>query len=130
MKWRTSVLVVLLIALVTGGALAIGLSGSKTAADGCPAGASATKYTVAIRNDKPSETHLQARRCDTLTITNTDGLTREIAFGMHDHHTSYDGVSERVLTKGESLTVTLNKTGIYHWHDHLHDEVEGYFTVQ
>jgi len=41
----------------------------------------------------------------------------------------YDGVAERFLNKNESFTITLNATGTYHWHDHLHDEVEGYFTV-
>jgi len=41
----------------------------------------------------------------------------------------YDGVAERVLGKGQSFTITLNQAGNFHWHDHLHDEVEGYFTV-
>jgi hypothetical protein len=129
MKWRTSVLVILLMVVVVGGALAIGLSGNQTAADGCPAGSSATKYTVTIRGGKPSNAHVQARRCDMLVMVNADSLAREIAFGVHDHHTVYNGVEERVLGQNKSLTITLNKTGTYHWHDHLHDEVEGYFTV-
>jgi hypothetical protein len=55
--------------------------------------------------------------------------TREIGFGVHDKHVAYDGISERILNQDESFTITLDKTGRYHWHDHFHDEVEGYFSV-
>lgn len=67
--------------------------------------------------------------CDTLTFTNKDAIAREIAFGPHEHHVPYDGVAERVLNKNQSFTVTLNQTGNFRWHDHLHDEVEGTFAV-
>jgi hypothetical protein len=33
------------------------------------------------------------------------------------------------LRQGGSVTVTLVKTGTFHFHDHFHDEVAGSFTV-
>lgn len=84
---------------------------------------------VTIKDDRMSTTHVDASLCDTLTITNDDPVLRLMAFGPHDHHEPYDGVAERVLSQGQSLTVTLNQTGTYLFHDHLHDEIEGSFTV-
>jgi len=128
MNRKTSVLMVLLVVAVVGGALALGLSGNHSAANGCKPGKPAS-HIITIRDGKASTTDVQARFCDTLTITNKDDIAREIAFGVHAKHTAYDGVMERVLAKDGSLKVTLNKVGTYHWHDHLHDEVQGYFTV-
>ena len=71
-----------------------------------------------------------ANRCDTLTIRNSDPETRKIGFGEHDHHSAYDGVTERVLRQGESFTITLRDEGTYHFHDHYHDEVKASFVVK
>lgn len=89
-----------------------------------------SQHTVIIHNGSVSDSGVQAHRCDTLVFRNTDHVTREIGFGPHDTHMPYDGVSERFLNKGESFTVTLNTTGTYHWHDHLHDDISGLFTVE
>jgi len=124
-----SVLMAVLIMAVAGGALALGLSSSHSAADGCKSNTTPAVQKIVIRGGTVSAAQVNAKLCDTLTITNQDKTLREVAFGEHDHHASYDGVAERVLQNGQSLTITLNKTGTYHWHDHLHDEVEGYFTV-
>jgi hypothetical protein len=128
MNKRTNILIVVLIALVIGVALVIALTGG-TAASACKGNGKPTHYTITIRDGKASKTSLNAKKCDTLTITNDDSETREIAFGPHDHHIAYDGVRDRIVHQSESLTVTLIKTGTYHWHDHLHDELEGNFTV-
>ncbi len=116
-----------LIVVVVGAALALGLSSGTSTADSCKR--TGTAYEITIRDGAVSDTQVHAKRCDTLTITNEDDTIRDIAFGQHDHHVSYDGVSEKVLGKDQSISVTLDRTGSYHWHDHLHDEVEGYFTV-
>jgi plastocyanin len=87
-------------------------------------------HAVVIRNDQMQPETVTAKKCDRLTITNRDDVTREIGFGQHDHHTPYDGVSERILKKGESLTITLNQIGEFHYHDHFHDEVAGNFIVK
>lgn len=70
-----------------------------------------------------------AALCDTLTITNPDDRLRLLAFGPHEHHQPYDGVTEKVLDHGQSLTITLNQAGTYSFHDHLDDAAVGHFTV-
>jgi predicted lipid-binding transport protein (Tim44 family) len=93
----------------------------------CPVGG--TDHTVVIQHDVATPDHVTAPRCDRLTIANDDATSRLVAFGLHEHHTPYDGVTERLLTQGQSLTVTLDQTGNFRFHDHLHDEVQGTFTV-
>lgn len=85
---------------------------------------------VTIRNGAATPDMTTGNLCDTLTITNQDPIDREIAFGPHEDHVPYDGIAERLLEQGQSLTVTLNQVGTFHFHDHIHDEVQGYFTVQ
>ncbi len=130
MKRSQSVILGCLIIAAIGGALAIGLGGSRSAADSC-VGVRVVAYRATIRGDRViAGDAVSARRCDTLTITNEDSEAREVAFGLHEDHVPYDGVSERVLGKGQSVLVTLNETGSFRWHDHLHDEVQGRFTVR
>jgi hypothetical protein len=84
---------------------------------------------VHITDGKVSEDDLNLKLCDKIMFMNSDAVTREIGFGQHDEHVSYNGISEKILNEGQMFTITLNQTGKFHWHDHLHDEVEGYFTV-
>lgn len=86
-------------------------------------------HIVVIGNDKATPWHTYAPRCDTMTIKNEDNEIRLIAFGPHEHHIPYDGVTEKVLGPKQSLTITLNAAGTHHFHDHIHDEVTGEFTV-
>jgi plastocyanin len=88
-----------------------------------------TIYKVVIKNNIAAPSNTTARQCDTLTITNLDSGEREIAFGLHKNHVPYDGIAEKLVGKGQSLTVTLVQTGNFRFHDHIHDEVEGTFTV-
>ena len=128
MNRRTTILIICLIVLVIGGALIFGLNQNKAASDAC-LGAKGTLYQVTIQNNQVSATTIQAHLCNQLTIINRDNVVREIAFGVHSHHDAYDGVTEKILTQNQSLTVTLNSLGSFRWHDHLHDEVQGTFTV-
>lgn len=87
-------------------------------------------HFVEIQHNKVVPSHTQAQRCDHLTIINRDPFAHLMAFGEPEHHISYDGVSERLLNQGQSMTVTLIKTGTYDFHDHLDDErVVGSFNV-
>ncbi|HET7320666.1 MAG TPA: cupredoxin domain-containing protein [Candidatus Saccharimonadales bacterium] len=86
-------------------------------------------HKVVITDSKVQPEHTTAKLCDILTITNTDDQIRLMAFGEHDNHQAYDGVIEKVLQKGQSLTVTLNKPGSYQFHDHLDESVQGTFSV-
>jgi plastocyanin len=130
MKTKFLIIAVLVIGIGIGvGGFA--LSQSKSAnADACgKSDSSAESHQVMIMDNKVDDPNVKAKLCDTITFTNMDNITREIAFGPHEHHVPYDGVTEKLLTQGQSLTITLNQVGSFHWHDHIHDEVEGYFTV-
>lgn len=87
-------------------------------------------HTVIIQNDRMIPNHVGGKLCDSLKIVDRDNVTREVAFGRHNHHTAYDGVEEKVLHKGQSLTVLMDERGPFLFHDHFHDEVAGSFTVR
>jgi plastocyanin len=87
-------------------------------------------HLVTIKDSSVIPAHTTGRLCDTLTVTNTDDVLRYMAFGRHDEHQPYDGVSEKTIEKGQSFTVTMDELGDYKFHDHLHDEVVGTFTVK
>jgi hypothetical protein len=95
----------------------------------CQVGRHSAHYVV-FQNNNVMPDHTVARLCDTLTITNQDNRLRLIAFGPHEHHISYDGISEKLLSQNQSLTVTLVKAGSFTFHDHIDDALHGSFTVQ
>jgi hypothetical protein len=70
-----------------------------------------------------------AKLCDRLTITNQDPVNRLMAFGIHDRHITYDGITTQQLRSNQSFSVTLVQPGNYIFHDHLDDDVEASFTV-
>jgi plastocyanin len=86
-------------------------------------------HKITIRDDKATPKHVEGSLCDTLTVTNEDDRIRLMAFGKHDDHVAYDGVSEKYVKKGQSFTVTLVKPGTYIVHDHLQEDAGGTFTV-
>lgn len=89
-----------------------------------------TNHTIIVKDDKAIPSATEGKLCDTLTITNLDNETREMAFGLHEKHTPYDGMSEKMLAQGESFTVTLVQIGSFKIHDHIHDEVQATFEVK
>ena len=99
----------------------------QTATVSCPM--TFARHTVKIHGDKLMPSHTDGTLCDTLTIINDDARLRLIAFGRHDRHEPYDGVTEKVLSQRQALTVTMNQTGTYLFHDHLDDAVAGTFTA-
>lgn len=86
-------------------------------------------HEVVIQNNKAVPAHTDGKRCDTLVITNLDDQDRVIAFGPHEHHVAYDGISERYLNQGGTFRVTLVQPGNFRFHDHIDDVVQGTFTV-
>lgn len=87
-------------------------------------------HRIEIHKDLVTPSSVGASLCDRLTIVNLDIKSREIAFGQHDNHFTYDGISQRILRQNQSLTVTLNKSGSYIFHDHFQDTVGGRFVVR
>jgi hypothetical protein len=86
-------------------------------------------HEVVIQNDKVVPSHTSGKRCDILVITNLDDIPRIMAFGDHEHHVAYDGVTERYLSKDGKLSVTLVQPGNFLFHDHDNAEVKGTFSV-
>lgn len=92
---------------------------------------SSTMHMVVIKNGVANPSHTDAHLCDTIMFMNEDSVSRFIAFGPHDHHELYGGVEGLELSSAqEDQTLTLNEAGTYTFHDHLHDEMTGDFTVK
>ena len=86
-------------------------------------------HEVEIKDNAMVPAKTTAKLCDTLSFTNEDAANRLVAFGPHDDHVPYDGVTEKLLSTGDSFTITLNQAGNYHFHDHIQDVAQGDFTV-
>src|SRR4051812_48753498 len=86
------------------GALALTVQ-TKTAGMACKT--TGPTHEIIIKNKTVKPGSVTGSACDKLKITNLDTETREIGFGAHEHHTPYDGVTDRVLRQGQSLTVTM-----------------------
>lgn len=127
---------ILLVGVAICAGLAIGISKLAGHAEKASADNTATctkkgqNHTVIINNSAVIPVNTSAKLCDTLTIKNTDSQVRLMAFGEHDHHEPYDGVTERVLDQNQSFTVTLNQAGTFKFHDHLDDSAQGTFIVK
>ena len=119
--------VVMVAAIVAVTLLATKGSSSANALD-C-SGHNSISHTVVIKGDYASPEITEGHICDKITFIDDDHVTREISFGPHENHVAYDGISEKVLNYKQSLTVTLNKTGTYDFHDHIHDTAVGNFIV-
>lgn len=119
-----AIVVVLATAAIVGVAVATqGRSGDAACAK------TGSNHAVTINNGRATPALTRGKLCDTLTITNNDSTDREIAFGPHEDHVPYDGVSERLLRHGQSLQITMDRSGTYRFHDHIHDDSIGKFTV-
>lgn len=105
------------------------LSGVQTSRDR-PCTTAGASHTMTIKNGGVVPAHIDAKKCDTLTIINLDESRRLVAFGQHDHHVSYDNVTVRLLAKNQSLQLTLAQVGTYRFHDHYQDSAAGTFTVR
>jgi hypothetical protein len=88
-----------------------------------------TSHIVAIQGGVAEPATTYGVLCDTLTIINKDPKLRLIAFGPHDHHQAYDGITEEELAESQSVTVTFDKVGTFTFHDHIDDSSIGTFIV-
>ncbi len=88
-----------------------------------------THYEVIIKNYVASPRHIDARQCDTLTFINEDDQVKDMAFGEHPNHTAYAGQLDIITYNGHPETFTLSQIGTYKFHDHLHEDTNGSFTV-
>ncbi len=86
-------------------------------------------HKITIKDGRLNPVHTITGLCNTLTFINEDDEAREITFGSHPEHGVYAGESELLVRKGRAKTITLSEPGTYRFHDHLHAEITGSFTV-
>lgn len=87
-------------------------------------------HTVVITENTVSPQHVDAQRCDTLTITIQDGIDRELAFGSPESSMSYGGLDELSVRSNRSKILTLNETGDFSFYDQESYGAIGHFTVE
>lgn len=126
---KRNIILIIVAILLVAGALAALFHNSGNASTNICNNKTGVTHQVVIQNSQVQPQRTYGKLCDKMTITNRDNIQRLIAFGPHEHHTPYDGVTERLLSQNQSLTVTLNQAGNFRFHDHIHDVVQGYFTV-
>ncbi|MGZ6004526.1 MAG: hypothetical protein ACXWLH_00050 [Candidatus Saccharimonadales bacterium] len=88
-----------------------------------------THYSLTVKSEAIMPDHLYAKLCDTMTVVNDSNKGRLMAFGPHEDHLPYDGITERYLNISEEFTVTLDQHGTFLIHDHNQPEVNALFTV-
>lgn len=88
-----------------------------------------TNHIVTIDNGAVNPSHVEASRCDTLTLINEEDADITIAFGLHPNDVSYGGHDEIVLDDRRPETITLNQTGNFFFHDHQGSSIIGHFFV-
>ncbi len=86
-------------------------------------------HIVTIRDGIIDPSHIEAKRCDTLTLLNKDKTDYTIAFGIHPQDISYGGMDEVVIDDKRPETITLNQTGNFFFHDHQGSSIIGHFFV-
>jgi plastocyanin len=129
-KTRTGLVMVGLLAIASVGAFFIFSAANHfLSTDSSQCHTPGINHRVNIQNDAFSVQKISGLLCDTLTITNIDDKIRNIAFGEHDDHQPYNGVTEKILQKNGSFTITFDKTGTFEVHDHLQNETQAFFTV-
>lgn len=101
------------------------IGGEKTGA----CGQLRNNHVVTISGGIASPNHIEAQQCDTLTFINKDGLKREMVFGPHPNYHSYGGEDKTLLDDTRAETITLNESGGFMFHDHLHPTLSGHLTV-
>jgi cytochrome o ubiquinol oxidase operon protein cyoD len=84
---------------------------------------------VIIQNAQPTPEHTDAQKCDTLTFIDEDNVEREIVFGLSPQHVTYAGETQLIIRRGQAQTVNLSESGTYQFHDQLHEETAGSFSV-
>lgn len=130
MKFSKKVLIFPAILLLIGLVITLAVPGTSSAGNMIGVCSNiGTTHKVDIIYNHASPQNTDALLCDKIEFTNKDAIVREISFGQHDEHTAYDGIFSKVIRPNQSFTITLVSPGLYHFHDHLHDEVSGYFSV-
>lgn len=94
----------------------------------CPGGIT-TVHMITLKNNQATPRHTDAKLCETIIIYNADNQTRDIEYGVHEHHETYGGQYGDTLSPGHNMVIPLTESGTHGFHDHIQDEISGDFTV-
>ena len=86
-------------------------------------------HKVTIQNGVANPSHIDAHKCDRIEFIDDDSGIRDIAFGHHPNHEVYGGVEDLMISKEQNQTLILDELGSHLFHDHLHEQTNGDFTV-
>lgn len=74
--------------------------------------------------------HIEAQRCDTLTLKSDDGTAHDVIFGLPGQPQSYGGLFEASVRSDRSKILTLNETGDFSFYDNDNPAAIGHLTVK
>lgn len=101
------------------------------ATDASPAAPTASESTVvsiAAAGFTPAEVTVPVG--GTVSFTNNDTQSHQVASAPHPVHTSYPPFNGAVLGAGETRAVTFTQAGSFKYHDHLNPGLTGTVIVQ
>ena len=86
-------------------------------------------HTVTITAGVVAPQSIEAKRCDTLTISTADGLNRDITFEVNNEPVSYGGEHSLSTRSDRAKIITLNEIGTFSFVDSKNKTTSGSFTV-
>lgn len=122
-------IILLVLSLFTGGFLTgVSYQSKLDRRDEC--GVSDKIHIVKIEKNAFQPASVKAKRCDKLTFYNNDDKLHGVAFGTMEKHQPYGEFAQEYLQPKERITIKLNKSGSYEFHDHLKEEIHGQISIR
>jgi cytochrome o ubiquinol oxidase operon protein cyoD len=85
-------------------------------------------HKIELKNDTITPIHIDAKLCDTITLSNRSDATREIRFGTLEERETYAGEEGETIRPRRNKIFTLAELGTHQFHDPI-NEISGDFTV-
>ena len=127
MKKAVIILSVLLVALVITGC-GKQSANTNTATSNNNATASAGN-AVTIKNFTFEPSTLTVKAGTTVTWTNQDSTSHQVASNPHPAHTDLPGLDSGTLSQGQTYSFTFTTKGTFGYHCHLHPSMQGTIVV-
>lgn len=87
-------------------------------------------HSVTVIDGRVNPELVTAKRCDTLTLTSTDGLEHQIIFLVNGKEVSYGGIYEVTVRPDRSKIITLNEIGDFTFNTTEDSPTSGRFVVE
>ena len=86
--------------------------------------------SIIIEKNRFIPTSLTISNGDTITITNKDSATHQVASDPHPSHDFNPKLNLNILFPGETATVTLTQKGNFGFHDEFNPGIKGKVIVE